>query len=176
MRDKELSFWTSRGAQNAGFFVATIDGEVVGTVSYLRQVHWHKYYSCSSVEMYLRFRIKTFNWNFSSPATLSAEVSALKKPVSSQCPGNLRVARRILLMFYVPFPAVVRSGLTLADREETSKWLIFARQWRIITGTMSGVKEGGQSSPLSLSLSLTSPHLSSPSLLEMCTELLAGRS
>ena len=85
--------------------------------------------------------------------TLSPEVSALKKPVSSECRGSLRVARRILLMFYVPFPAVVRSGLTLADREETSKWLIFAWQWRIITETMSGVKEGGQSSPLSLSLS-----------------------
>ena len=38
MRDKELSFWTCRGVQTAGFFVATIDDEVVGTVSYLRQV------------------------------------------------------------------------------------------------------------------------------------------
>ena len=38
MRDKELSYWTCRGVQTAGFFVATIDGEVVGTVSYLRQV------------------------------------------------------------------------------------------------------------------------------------------
>ena len=38
MKDRELSYWTSRGVKTAGFFVATIDGEVVGTVSYLRQV------------------------------------------------------------------------------------------------------------------------------------------
>ena len=40
MRDKELSFWTCRGIQTAGLFVATIDDEVVGTVSYIRQVGW----------------------------------------------------------------------------------------------------------------------------------------
>ena len=38
MRDKELSFWTCRGVQTAGFFVATIDDEVVGTVSYTKEV------------------------------------------------------------------------------------------------------------------------------------------
>lgn len=38
MRDKELSYWTCRGVQTAGFFVATIDDEVVGTVSYIREV------------------------------------------------------------------------------------------------------------------------------------------
>ena len=44
MRDKELSYWTCRGVQTAGFFVATIDDEVVGTVSYLRQVGSYKCY------------------------------------------------------------------------------------------------------------------------------------
>merc|ERR1711953_1406653 len=37
MRDKELSYWTCRGVQTAGFFVATIDDEVVGTVSYTKE-------------------------------------------------------------------------------------------------------------------------------------------
>ena len=44
MRDKELSYWTCRGVQTAGFFVATIDDEVVGTVSYIREVgSWKSY-------------------------------------------------------------------------------------------------------------------------------------
>merc|ERR1711953_1010972 len=38
MRDKELSYWTCRGVQTAGFFVATIDDELVGTVSYTKEV------------------------------------------------------------------------------------------------------------------------------------------
>ena len=37
MRDKELSYWTCRGVQVAGYFVATIDDEVVGTISYLKE-------------------------------------------------------------------------------------------------------------------------------------------
>ena len=36
MRDKELSFWTCRGEKTAGFFVAEINEQVVGTVSYLK--------------------------------------------------------------------------------------------------------------------------------------------
>jgi len=36
MKDQELSFWTSRGEHNAGYFVAEIDGEVVGTIAYSR--------------------------------------------------------------------------------------------------------------------------------------------
>ena len=37
MRDKELSYWTCRGVNTAGYFVATIQDEVVGTVSYLKE-------------------------------------------------------------------------------------------------------------------------------------------
>ena len=37
MKDEELSFWTGRG-DDAGFFVATIGNEVVGTISYIKQV------------------------------------------------------------------------------------------------------------------------------------------
>jgi len=37
MRDKELTYWACRGADTAGFFVATIDDEVVGTIAYLKQ-------------------------------------------------------------------------------------------------------------------------------------------
>jgi len=37
MRDKELTYWTCRGVQAAGFYVATIDQEVVGTISYLKE-------------------------------------------------------------------------------------------------------------------------------------------
>lgn len=35
MRDKELSYWTCRGEETAGFFVAEVDGEIAGTVSYV---------------------------------------------------------------------------------------------------------------------------------------------
>ena len=38
MRDKELSYWTCRGVQTSGFFVATIDDEVVGCCSYTKEV------------------------------------------------------------------------------------------------------------------------------------------
>ena len=38
MADEELSFWTGRGAGTAGFFVATVGKEVVGTISYIKQV------------------------------------------------------------------------------------------------------------------------------------------
>ena len=38
MRDKELSYWTCRGVQTAGFFVATINDQLVGTVSYTKEV------------------------------------------------------------------------------------------------------------------------------------------
>ena len=38
MKDKELSFWTGRGEDTTGFFVATIGKEVVGTISYIKQV------------------------------------------------------------------------------------------------------------------------------------------
>ena len=37
MRDKELSYWTCRGENTAGFFVAELDGEIAGTVSYVIQ-------------------------------------------------------------------------------------------------------------------------------------------
>ena len=37
MRDKELSYWTCRGVNTAGFFVATVQDEVVGTVSYIKE-------------------------------------------------------------------------------------------------------------------------------------------
>ena len=37
MRDRELSYWTCRGVNTSGFFVATIDEEVVGTVSYIKE-------------------------------------------------------------------------------------------------------------------------------------------
>ena len=35
MRDKELSYWTCRGENTAGFFVAEVDGEIAGTVCYV---------------------------------------------------------------------------------------------------------------------------------------------
>ena len=35
MRDKELSYWTCRGEETAGFFVAEVDGEIAGTVCYV---------------------------------------------------------------------------------------------------------------------------------------------
>ena len=35
MRDKELSYWTCRGENKAGFFVAEVDGEIAGTVCYV---------------------------------------------------------------------------------------------------------------------------------------------
>ena len=38
MRDKELSEWTCQG-QKSGFFVATLEGKVVGTVAYKIKVH-----------------------------------------------------------------------------------------------------------------------------------------
>lgn len=37
MRDKEMVYWTCRGVKTAGFFVATIDDEVVGTIAYIKQ-------------------------------------------------------------------------------------------------------------------------------------------
>ena len=37
MRDKELSYWTCRGENTAGFFVAEVDGEIAGTVCYVIQ-------------------------------------------------------------------------------------------------------------------------------------------
>ena len=38
MRDKELAEWTCRGVATAGFFVATVEGEVVGCGAYRVQV------------------------------------------------------------------------------------------------------------------------------------------
>ena len=38
MRDKELSEWTCQGPKS-GFFVATFEGKVVGTVAYKIKVH-----------------------------------------------------------------------------------------------------------------------------------------
>ena len=38
MVDKELSYWTAREDGTAGFLVATIGTEVVGTVAYYQQV------------------------------------------------------------------------------------------------------------------------------------------
>ena len=35
MRDRELSYWVSRGEDKAGFYVAEVDGEVAGTVCYV---------------------------------------------------------------------------------------------------------------------------------------------
>jgi len=37
MRDKEMSYWTCRGVQTAGFYVATIDDVVVGTIAYIKE-------------------------------------------------------------------------------------------------------------------------------------------
>ena len=37
MRDKELSYWTCRGENMAGFFVAEVDGEIAGTACYVIQ-------------------------------------------------------------------------------------------------------------------------------------------
>lgn len=37
MRDKELTYWTCRGVQTAGFYVATIDDDIVGTIAYLKE-------------------------------------------------------------------------------------------------------------------------------------------
>ena len=44
MRDKELAEWTCRGLATAGFFVATVEGEVVGCGAYRVQV-----VTCSAV-------------------------------------------------------------------------------------------------------------------------------
>ena len=38
MVDKELSYWTAREDGTAGFLVATIGTEIVGTVAYYQQV------------------------------------------------------------------------------------------------------------------------------------------
>ena len=37
LKDRELKYWTSRGEETAGFFVATIDEEFAGMISYVKQ-------------------------------------------------------------------------------------------------------------------------------------------
>ena len=38
MSDEELSYWTSKGTDSAGLYVATIDDLVVGTAAYIVEV------------------------------------------------------------------------------------------------------------------------------------------
>ena len=38
MRDEDLVFWTGCGARKSGFFVAEVDGKLVGTVAYQNKV------------------------------------------------------------------------------------------------------------------------------------------
>ena len=37
LKDRELQYWTGRGEETAGFFVATIDDEFAGMISYIKQ-------------------------------------------------------------------------------------------------------------------------------------------
>merc|ERR1712002_905241 len=39
MKDKAMSYWTGQGEDTAGFYVAEVDGQVVGTVAYTRVSH-----------------------------------------------------------------------------------------------------------------------------------------
>ena len=38
MRGEDLIFWTGRGEQKSGFFIAEVDGKPVGTVAYQTKV------------------------------------------------------------------------------------------------------------------------------------------
>merc|ERR1712080_248834 len=37
LSDKELNYWTCRGCESAGFYVAETEGRVVGTVGWVRE-------------------------------------------------------------------------------------------------------------------------------------------
>ena len=41
MSDEELSYWTSKGSDFAGFYVATINDLVVGTAAYIVEVTYY---------------------------------------------------------------------------------------------------------------------------------------